>query len=88
MLDGGYDPGSSKDLDELFKQDDIGTVQKILETIDEESRHIIFLRYAEERSIEEIAELYGKTVNAMTVHIHRIIKKLRGRYNETQNEYA
>lgn len=85
MMDGGYDPGSNKDVESLFKQDDIGTIQKLLESFDEESKHIIFLRYAEERSIEEIAELYGKSVNAMTVHIHRIIKKLRGRYNEIQN---
>ena len=86
MMEGGYDPGSSKDIETLFKHDDIETIQKLLETIDEESKQIIFLRYTEERSIEEIAELYGKSVNAMTVHIHRIIKKLRGRYNETQND--
>lgn len=86
MIDGGYDPGSQKDIETLFKQDDIDTIRRILDQVDEESKQIIFLRYAEERSIEEIAELYGKSVNAMTVHIHRIIKKLRGRYNEIQNQ--
>lgn len=86
MIDGGYDPGSHKDIETLFKQDDIETIRRLLENLDEESRQIIFLRYAEEQSIEEIAELYGKSVNAMTVHIHRIIKKLRGRYNEIQNQ--
>jgi RNA polymerase sigma-70 factor, ECF subfamily len=84
LMDSGYDPGSSKDIDTLFKQDDIDTIRKLLDKLDEESKHIIFLRYVEERSIEEIANQYGKSVNAMTVHIHRIIKKLRGRYNEIQ----
>ena len=59
-------------------------VQSLLEEIDEESKQIIFLRYTEEKPIEEIAALYGKTTNAMTVRIHRIIQKLKGRYNETQ----
>jgi RNA polymerase sigma factor (sigma-70 family) len=63
-----------------LRQDAIKDVRALLEHLDEESRQIIFLRYTEEKPIEEIAELYGKSVNAMTVTIHRIIKKLRTLY--------
>jgi RNA polymerase sigma-70 factor, ECF subfamily len=86
MMEAGYDPGSTKDIEEVFKNDDIATIRTLLDTLDEESKQIIFLRYAEEKPIEEIADLYGKSVNAMTVHIHRIIKKLRARYTEQQEE--
>lgn len=82
MMDAGYDPVTTRDTDEILRQDDIARVQQLLETLDEESKQIIFLRYTEEKSIEEIAALYGKSANAMTVAIHRIIKKLRSIYNE------
>ncbi len=82
MLEGGFDPASHKDTDEILREDDIQSIRTILEDLDEESRQIIFLRYTEEKPIEEIADLYGKSVNAMTVQIHRIIKKLRTQYNE------
>lgn len=82
MLDSGYDPESHKDTDEIMRHDDIAQAQSLLDSLDDESKHIIFLRYTEEKPIEEIAALYGKSVNAMTVTIHRIIKKLRTLYYE------
>jgi len=85
MMDSGYDPESHKDTDEIMRQDDIASVRTLVETLDEESKQIIFLRYTEEKPIEEIAALYGKSVNAMTVAIHRIIKKLRVTYYEEPN---
>lgn len=84
LLDIGFEPETNAHVDEIFKNDDIKTVQSLLEELDEESKQIIFLRYTEEKPIEEIAELYGKTANAMTVRIHRIIQKLKSRYNDTQ----
>ncbi len=81
LLDGGFDPGSTDSVDEILRQDSIEEIRTLLETLDEDSKQIIFLRYTEEKPIEEIASLYGKSVNAMTVHIHRIIKKLRDTYS-------
>jgi RNA polymerase sigma-70 factor, ECF subfamily len=86
MMDNGFDPGNDAATEELLKEDDIQTVRGLLDTLDEDSRQIIYLRYSEEKPIEEIAEIYGKSVNAMTVQIHRIVKKLRGRYNETTHD--
>lgn len=84
LMDAGFDPGTYAVTDEVLRQDDIQTVRTLLDTLDEESKQIVFLRYAEEKPIEEIAALYGKNVNAMTVQIHRIVKKLRSRYNDSQ----
>jgi RNA polymerase sigma-70 factor (ECF subfamily) len=80
LIESGYDPASTRDTDQILRNDDIESIRTLLETLDEESRQIIFLRYTEEKSIEDIAALYGKSPNAMTVHIHRIIKKLRTKY--------
>lgn len=85
LLESGYDPASSKDTDAVLRNDDIQSIRDILEDLDEESRQIIFLRYTEEKPIEEIANLYSKSINAMTVQIHRIIKKLREKHHELQS---
>ncbi len=82
MMESGFDPASTRDTDQVLRNDDIETIRSLLETLDEESKQIIFLRFTEEKPIEEIADLYGKSVNAMTVQIHRIIKKLRGLHYE------
>lgn len=82
LMDGGFDPEAKLYTDDLFRNDDIRLIQNLLEDLDEESKQIIFLRYTEEKPIEEIAKLFGKSANAMTVRIHRIIQKLKGRYNE------
>lgn len=82
MMESGFDPESNMHTDEIFRNDDIKTVQLLLEELDEESKQIMFLRYTEEKPIEEIATLFGKTTNAMTVRIHRIIKRLKGRYED------
>jgi RNA polymerase sigma-70 factor, ECF subfamily len=87
LMEAGFDPRTDKVTDEIIKGDDIATIKHLVEDLDEESKQIVYLRFAEEKPIEEIANLYGKSTNAMTVHIHRIIKKLRGRFTDTQ-EYG
>ena len=83
LLEGGYEPETNIHTEEIFRNDDIKMVQGLLEDLDEESKQIIFLRYTEEKPIEEIAVLFGKSTNAMTVRIHRIIQRLKSRYQET-----
>lgn len=80
LTEAGFDPDSTETTDTIFKNDDIATIRDLLEELDEESKQIIFLRYTEEKSIEVIADMFGKKANAMTVRIHRIVKKLRDLY--------
>ena len=82
LMEGGYDPATEGTVDEMFRNDTIALMRDLIGLLDEESQHIIFLRYTEEKPIEAIAALYGKTINAMTVQIHRIIKKLRTLYDQ------
>lgn len=78
----GFEPETNKTVDEIFLQDDIASIQKILEELDEKSKQIIFLRYAEEQSLDQIADTFGKTPNAIAVQIHRIVEKLRKSYDK------
>lgn len=83
LIESGFDPGTTRDEDEIMRNDDIEVVRALLETLDETDRQIIHLRFVEEKPIEEIATMYGKSTNAMTVAIHRIVKKLRAKHDQT-----
>ena len=85
MVESAFDPRTDKATDEIIKNDDIATIQSMITDLDEDSKQIVYLRFSEERSIEEIAEIFDKSPNAMAVQIHRIIKKLRGKFTDTQN---
>ena len=85
LAESGFDPETNKTTEEIATKDDIATIQRLLKDLDEESQQIIYLRFSEERPIEEIAALFGKSTNAMTVHIHRLIKKLRGSFTDTNH---
>jgi RNA polymerase sigma-70 factor (ECF subfamily) len=82
LVSEGFEPESNKTIEEIFTQDDIISVQKLLEELDEKSKQLIFLRYAEEQSLETIAVIFGKTPNAIAVQIHRIVEKLRKSYDK------
>jgi RNA polymerase sigma-70 factor, ECF subfamily len=85
MMDSGFDPRSDEVEEKIIKNDDIDTIQNMVKDLDEESKQIIYLRFGEEKPIEEIAKVFGKSTNAMTVQIHRIIKKLRATFTDSQN---
>lgn len=52
----------------------------------EEQQHIIILRYQEEFSLQETAEIVGKTVNAVKALQNRAVKRLRQVMNETARD--
>ncbi len=85
LAESGFDPESTTTTDQILKNDDIATIQSLVGDLDEESKQIVYLRFSEEKPIEEIAEIFGKSTNAMTVQIHRIVKKLRATFTDTQD---
>lgn len=54
------------------------TLQEALETLGEEDRELIALRYGADLSTKKIAELVEKTPNAVDVAMHRALARLRG----------
>ena len=48
----------------------------------DEQQHIIILRFQEEFSLQETAEIVGKTVNAVKALQNRAVQKLRETLNE------
>jgi RNA polymerase sigma-70 factor (ECF subfamily) len=72
----GFDPGVE---DEVQKRDIIQEqrVLQVLEKIEEPYRQVVMLRYIEDLTPAEIAEITGESANSVSVRIHRGLKQLR-----------
>lgn len=58
-------------------------VDKELEILNEDERLLIFLKYTQDLSYEEIAKEVDSSVNAVGVKLHRIVNKLRNHMQKT-----
>lgn len=78
----GFDMAAADDtLRETEKNADLEYLTELIDTLDEDQKQLLLLRYGEEMSLEDIALLYEKTPNAIAVRIHRIISKLQERHH-------
>lgn len=57
---------------------DVEEVKKALQNLKEEYREVVVLRFIEEMSVAETAEILGKSRGAVRVLLHRAIGELRG----------
>jgi RNA polymerase sigma-70 factor (ECF subfamily) len=58
---------------------------QMLETLDEEDRAMVILKYAEDYSYEELAEIFELSVSACKMRVSRAREKLQARYGQ-QNQ--
>jgi RNA polymerase sigma-70 factor, ECF subfamily len=72
----GFDPGVDK-TDQLFNQIDGAIALKLLTKIPDTYREVITMRFVEELSIKEIAEILKEKENNISVKLHRGLEKLR-----------
>jgi RNA polymerase sigma-70 factor (ECF subfamily) len=56
---------------------DSGLLQEAMGTLPEEESQIILMRYIEGYRVKDIAKEFGKAENAISVVLHRAVKKLR-----------
>ncbi|MBI2551950.1 RNA polymerase sigma factor [Candidatus Uhrbacteria bacterium] len=71
------DPRSAALLNQFLYAEDRAYLSKYLKDIKDEYREAIMLRYLEEATMEEIAEIIGKTSGNVRVLIHRGLNALR-----------
>lgn len=83
LLEKGFEPvaDTSKQQENFFD----GTVAIVLiKKLPKAYQKVIHMRYVDDLSLEEMAEITGKTKNTMAVHAHRGMEKLRELYKEQQ----
>ncbi len=62
---------------ELMEQERREALGRLLDTLDDESREIVTLRFFEKMPARDIAEVVGSTEGAVRTRLHRILKALR-----------
>lgn len=55
-------------------------LQQMLESLDEEDRALLIMKYAEGYNHEELAEMFDLSVSACKMRIHRAVQRLQAKY--------
>ncbi len=67
-----------EDLDEkVDKKNDLALIKRLLPRLKEEYREVLVMRFINDLSISEIADISGKTKGGVRVSIHRALNTLR-----------
>lgn len=69
-------------LEEESIHDDLRYIVEKFKIFDEEQKQLITLRYIEDKSIKEIAEIFQERPNTISVKIHRAVEKLKNHINQ------
>jgi RNA polymerase sigma-70 factor (ECF subfamily) len=77
----GFDPPSADDTDRWIDVIDGTQAVELIRNIPEPYGAAVFMRYVQELSLREIAEITGERENTIAVHIHRGLTKLRTIFN-------
>lgn len=76
MQEQGFNPSVS-DTDAIFNRLDGERVKKMIERMDEKYATVILMRYVDDLTVKEIAEILGVTQNVVSVRIHRGLKEIK-----------
>jgi RNA polymerase sigma-70 factor (ECF subfamily) len=79
MMEDGFEPASDNH-DAFIDQLDGERALLLVKQLPDAYRDVVFMRYVDELSLEEISEITGESKNAVTVRVHRGIKKLQALY--------
>lgn len=75
--------GSGENLENmLINLERVSKVHEALSSLSKEDRDVVVLRYFEEMSYKEIAEVVNQTEGAIRVKTHRILKTMKGLFNK------
>jgi RNA polymerase sigma-70 factor (ECF subfamily) len=69
-----YEPKQEKEAEQKIST---ALVKEYLSKLEKEQQEMIYWRYVDEMSINEISKITGKTPNNVRVNIHRVMKILR-----------
>jgi RNA polymerase sigma-70 factor, ECF subfamily len=82
MRENGFDIGEVIQ-DRLEDRLDGEKAIKLLQKIPEKYREVIMMRYVEELTLKEMAEILNQTENAIAVKVHRGLRKIERLFNNS-----
>jgi RNA polymerase sigma-70 factor, ECF subfamily len=85
LADDGFDPTYEPEKD-VFERHESEAVLKAINELPEGDRDIMFMRYVEGLSFDDIAESVGDRPNTIAVRVHRLLKQLRQSLNVNEEQ--
>lgn len=76
-LDDGAQFASDFSIDNPAKKAEVENLLKSIEKLEDPYKEVIFMRYVDDFSIQEISNTLGENENVISVRIHRGIEKLK-----------
>jgi len=73
----GFNPLDARAHGALGTAVQVGEIKRMLESIDDGYREVIVMRYLDDLQPKEIAHILNESENAISVRIHRGIKKIK-----------
>ncbi len=74
-------------IDGLVADEEKQVIRQLVSTLPDEQRDLLALKLSGGLTSQEIGDVLGKSSGAVRVELHRIIKSLRQRYQELQEEH-
>ncbi|MDP4010402.1 MAG: sigma-70 family RNA polymerase sigma factor [Candidatus Spechtbacteria bacterium] len=69
---------ASKNADQDIKTKvDANLALRYLDVLEDDSKQVLLMRYVDDMKVKDIAEIIGETENAVSVRIHRALKKIQ-----------
>jgi len=84
-LDNMMEDGFELSFDErsmIEDKEEVANILQVLNKLPVDHREIVLMRFLEELSIKEIAEIIGDSPNNISVKIHRIMKDIRTKHKD------
>ncbi len=83
LLESGFEYSSDEDVTKDTSTElDYKTVVNDIKTLDHDSQELIYMRFIEGLSVGDIANITGQKENTVSVKVHRILDKLRKKYEK------
>lgn len=81
LLESGYEYSSDEDITyNTSLEIDYKKILETIKTLDQDSQELIYMRFIEGLSLGDISEITGQKENTVSVKIHRILDKIRQKY--------
>jgi len=81
LAENGFDPVGSGS-EEIIAVSEKEQVMKYLEKFEESDRAVVVMRYIDGLPVKHIAKVLGETENAISVRLHRLVKKMQKYFSQ------
>ena len=86
LMESGFEVGDPQVEKERKMKIEADELVRKLDGLNEAYREVISLRYGNQLSIKEIAEVLGESENVVSVRIHRAVARLREMYEKNKTQ--